>query len=175
MKTLNTIWGMLLLALIVNAPAIALNEEQAERGFQLAFTGTAVLGDGTEVEVNFPIAYEQRGGIWHFRAGQQAIPMSSPPESYNLQLAVFEADSMVYIQEFAGNYMRSFGVSIGEYSVQLERSMGTAQYGIKVVIDDEALIFEKRTPTLSFELDETGIVDISSDGFVRDLSNRRVD
>ncbi|RTE87525.1 MULTISPECIES: hypothetical protein [Gammaproteobacteria] len=173
MNILKSLFLVALLGFVATANSQEQNEN--ERGFQLAFTGTAVLGDGTEVTVNYPLAFEQRNGIWHFRAGSQAVAMSSPPQSYNLQLAVLEADSMVYIQEFANRYMRSFSVEIGEHKLVLEPSLANVLFGIRVAIDDNALIFEKRTPSIKFELDETGIVDITSDGFVRDLSSRRVE
>ncbi|CUS48677.1 MAG: hypothetical protein HLUCCO02_01375 [Idiomarinaceae bacterium HL-53] len=164
----------LLLSLSFAAFAEQSDTEQ-EPGFQLAFTGTAVLGDGTEVDVNFPVAFEQMDGIWYFRAGRQRLAMSAPPESYNVQLAVFEEDSMVFIQEFADRYMTSFKVQIGEHTLELESASGSALYGLRLVIDDRALRFEKRTPSIRFELDEYGITGIKSDGFVRDLSTRRVE
>lgn len=173
---MNTFKSLLLASLLCLSVVVQAQEpDTQQRGFQLAFTGTAILGDGSEVEVNYPLAFEQRNGIWHFRAGAQAVPMSAPPQSYNLQLAVLEADSMVYIQEFANRYMRSFRVEIGEHTLVLEPSLANVLFGIRVAIDDSALIFEKRTPSIKLELDETGIVDITSHGFVRDLSSRRVE
>ncbi|MCC5855346.1 MAG: hypothetical protein JJU10_06650 [Idiomarina sp.] len=160
-----------IMVLILAQPAGA-----EERGFQEAFTGIAILGDGTEVEVNFPLAFEEVNGRWHFRAGRQRVAMSSPPEQYNLQLAVLEEDALVYIHEFADRYMTSFNVRIGEHELELQRTrVSTARYGIRVRVDDRLMIFERRTPTISIRMDENGIIGIATDGFLRDLSSRRVD
>jgi len=175
MKHCISVITLIVASMYMAFPALAEEESQPEPGFQLAFTGTAVLGDGTEVDVNFPLAFEQTDDIWYFRAGRQRIAMSAPPESYNVQLAVFEEDSMVFIQEFADRYMKSFKVKVCEHVLELENAGGSARYGVRIVIDDRALMFEKRTPSIRFELDEYGITNIRSDGFVRDLSSRRVD
>lgn len=143
-------------------------------GFQNAFIGTAILGDGSEVEVNFPLAFEEVNSVWYFRAGQQRVAMYLPPSQYNIQFAVQEADSMVYLAEFANRYMRSFKVEIGEHELELLRSEND-QYGLRLRIDDRIMMFDKRTPSINIQLDESGITGFHFDGFVRDLSSHRVE
>ncbi len=149
-------------------------QEDDAMGFQKAFTGTAILGDGSEVEVNFPLAFEKINNIWYFRAGQQRVAMYLPPSQYNLQLAVQEDDSMLYIAEFANRYMRSFKVQIGKHEFELMPSDGV-KYGIRLRIDDRLMMFDKRTPSISIQLDGYGVTGFRSEGFVRDLSSRRVE
>jgi len=150
------------------------NAEEPIAGFQELIAGTAVLGDGTEVEVNFPIAFEKHNNAWYFRAGNQRVAMFMPPAQYNMQLAVQEQDAMVYLAEFSNRYMRSFKVKIGEHELELIPSEGV-KYGIRLRIDDRIMMFDKRTPTVSVQLDATGVTGFRSEGFVRDLSTRRVE
>lgn len=150
------------------------NAEEPIVGFQELITGTAVLGDGTEVEVNFPLAFEKHNNAWYFRAGNQRVAMFLPPAQYNMQLAVQEQDAMVYLAEFSNRYMRSFKVQIGEHELELLPSE-SAKYGVRLRIDDRFMMFDKRTPTVSIQLSETGVTGFRSEGFVRDLSSRRVD
>lgn len=164
---------IVLSVLLTSAALVPL--QASERGFQEALTGTAVLGDGTQVEVNFPIAFEENDGIWYFRAGRQQIAMSSPPQQYNIQLAVQEQDSMVYIAEFANRYMRNFNVQIADHNLELVRGGLNIRYGLRLRVDDRLMMFERRTPVISITMDDHGITGVRTDGFVRDLSSRRVE
>lgn len=158
------------LALTLSAPT----KEEKSLGFQHLLSGTAELGDGTKVEIHFPLAFEQVASIWYFRAGNQKVPMSLPPHLYNLQFAVQEKDAMVFIGEFSDRYMRHFKVSIAGHELELLPA-SSSKYGLRLRLDDRVLMFDKRTPALRIELDAYGIVGFQFDGFVRDLSSRRVD
>ncbi len=143
-------------------------------GFESYITGTAVLGDGTEIAVNFPLAFEEVNSVWYFRAGTQKVAMYLPPSQYNLQFAVQENDSMVYLPELSNRYMRSFNVTIGKHELELLPTEG-AKYGMRLRIDDRIMMFDKRTPSISIQLDGYGVTGYRAEGFIRDLSIRRVE
>lgn len=143
-------------------------------GFETYISGTAVLGDGTEVAVNFPLAFEQDNSVWYFRAGNQRVAMYLPPSQYNLQFAVQENDSMVYLPELSNRYMRSFKVTIGDHELELIPT-AVAKYGVRLRIDDRMMMFDRRTPSVSIQLDGYGITGYRAEGFIRDLSIRRVE
>ena|SRR5690554_6727095 len=147
---------------------------EEQQGFQTSIVGTAILGDGTQVDINYPLAFEQVNNIWYFRAGQQSVAINEPPRQYNMQFAVQPNDSMAYLAEFSDRYMRSFEVTVGKHTIELIPSP-EAKYGLRLRIDNRYLIFDRRTPSLSIQLDKTGITGFRPDGFIRDLSVRRVE
>lgn len=163
----------LLLALTLAAFGTASYADE-EKGFQASLVGTAVLGDGSQVDINFPLAFEQVNGIWYFRAGQQRVAITEPPRQYNMQFAVQPTDNMAYLAEFSDKYMRSFEVTVGKHTIELLPSP-QAQYGMRLRIDNQYLLFDRRTPSLSIQLDKSGITGFVPDGFIRDLSIRRVE
>lgn len=164
---------ILTLGLFISQASASYAQDDA-MGFESHITGTAVLGDGTEVAVNFPLAFEEVNSIWYFRAGNQQVAMYLPPSQYNLQFAVQENDSMVYLPELSNRYMRSFNVTIGKHELELIPTAG-AKYGVRLRIDDRIMMFDKRTPSISIQLDGYGITGYRAEGFIRDLSIRRVE
>ncbi|RUO40499.1 hypothetical protein CWE15_07010 [Aliidiomarina taiwanensis] len=147
---------------------------EEEQGFQTSIVGTAILGDGTLVNINYPLAFEEVNDIWYFRAGQQRVAISEPPRQYNMQFAVQPTDNMAYLAEFSDRYMRSFQVTVGKHVIELLPT-SEAKYGLRLRIDNQYLLFDRRTPSLSIQLDKNGITGFRPDGFIRDLSIRRVE
>lgn len=148
--------------------------QQSEMGFQLAFTGKAVLANEAKEQIFFDLAFEETNNNWYFRAGQSKLPMYLPPSTYNLQFAVDEQTSHVYLAEFSRLYMQSFLVYVGEHEIELIPAPDV-QYGVRLRVDDRLMLFDKRTPTLVIQLDGYGITGFKYEGFIRDLSNRRVE
>lgn len=155
-----------------NAAAFSMKDD--EMGFQTALIGQATLGDGSVIDINFPLAFEENNNIWYFRAGQQKVAMYLPPSQYNLLFAVHEADAMVHIAEFSHRYLKSFLVQIDQHEIELIPTPGTP-YHLLLRVDDRYMRFDKRTPTISLQIDGFGLTGFKFEGFLRDLSNRRID